>query len=327
MEFDKSLESQNGFRANSISAFRESVTFRPDFGIGLSRKEKVHLRRVVFRWLPLHFHNDLVAGSWYFVFGSIIFTLISIIPLIDEKLFPSSSGNLTSEEIIALSSLLVVSGIFFTLGSGAFVRALREEDKLKPPVFNCFHCSTDELLAAWLYFFAMVPYPLSAAVYIYNEPSSGEYWIAFIATSLAALAFYLFVLACYPRDSDDKDRKECSRCIPACVLCFCGENSMFLKHVENDWLLGCWIFYLGSLFLTLLFLLAFIHAIRHNDSFSGFWYFLYFFDMIAFTVGCAYFLAGSYSTNKTLTSSLSKGGHMSSNEQTTPLGLAMEGRL
>jgi hypothetical protein len=36
-----------------------------------------------------------------------------------------------------------------------------------------------------------------------------------------------------------------------CIVCLCGRKTRLARHVQNDWLLGCWIFFFGSLLLTI----------------------------------------------------------------------------
>jgi uncharacterized integral membrane protein len=71
------------------------------------------------RFLPIFSSNDLVAGSWYFVYGSILFTLISIVPLINinSSYWPARSfGDFTSAELIVMALLFILSGVLFTVG-------------------------------------------------------------------------------------------------------------------------------------------------------------------------------------------------------------------
>lgn len=290
------------------SAFRHSMKSQAN-SMSLSRKDLILARRVVFRWLPVHNSNDLVIGSWYFVYGSIIFTLISIVPLfnVNSPFWPKASfGSVSNAELIVLSLFFIFSGVFFAIGSLAFVRALRDyEDKVAPLFGNWKHLSTDELLGAWLYLLAMCPYPPYVAVYIYNTPSDPTLWIGLAAALFFVYAMYLFVKACYPtyRSSHSGATPDniatafgsssCA-CLPRTLVCICGSETSLVVHVQNDWLIGCWVFYFGSLLFTLALLLRSIQAIRLNQSALIVYYVVDTFDFLLFTVGCAYFCAGSY---------------------------------
>ena len=92
--------------------------------------------------------------------------------------------------------LLIISSIFFTIGSYVFVRAF--ESPPKPPLFTWRHFSTDELLAAWLYLFAMSPYIPYAMFYINVNRHRYVYWGAFFASIFFVVASAFFVYTCYP---------------------------------------------------------------------------------------------------------------------------------
>ena len=49
----------------------------------LRHKEYIILKRGTFKWMPVYFANDLVHGSWWYVWGSIFATVIPIVPLIE----------------------------------------------------------------------------------------------------------------------------------------------------------------------------------------------------------------------------------------------------
>jgi hypothetical protein len=115
--------------------------------------------------------------------------VIAVVPLIDlsSKVFHvSEETDLKAFDASATWVLLIISSIFFTVGSYVFVRAF--ESPPKPPLSNWKHFSTDELLAAWLYLFAMSPYIPYSMFYINVNRHRYVYWGAFFA-SLYVLSF------------------------------------------------------------------------------------------------------------------------------------------
>jgi len=138
--------------------------------------------------------------------------------------------------------LLIISGVFFTLGSLAFVRAT-EEPPLKPLLSDWTHFETDELLAAWLFLFGTVPYPAFMGLYVYVYRGVLVYWGCLAASLIFVAATYMFVLSCYPCD-EPRDQ-----IIPYLIQFFCTEECWLHKHLSNDWLAGTWIFFYGTLFM------------------------------------------------------------------------------
>jgi len=203
-----------------------------------TRRERISARRGAFRWLPIKFSNDLVHGSWWFVVGSIIATLIPIVPLINEYYpFWDTGGerSLPLLEDAATFGLLIASGFFFTLGSLAFVRAT-EEPMLKPLFSHIsVHMATDELLAAWLFLFATIPFVPFMAVYVFYNNTVLLYWGCLIVSIAFVIGTYFFVLACYPSDREERRHQ----IVPMLVSCLCNGDCCGLStHLSNDWLAG-----------------------------------------------------------------------------------------
>lgn len=225
-----------------------------------SRRDRILARRGAFQWLPVYFSNDLVHGSWWFVVGSIVATLIPIVPLVDI-LYPfwsKSDSSLPLLEDEATFILMICSGAFFTLGSLAFVRAF-EEPPLKP-LFSHDHLVTDELLAAWLFLLATIPFVPFMAVYVYYNSNVLLYWGSLVASIIFVLATYLFVLACYPTET------ERDQIIPGCAEAICGRRSWIHKHLCNDWLAALWVFYYGTLLMSLGSLTMLIYTLYYNPT-------------------------------------------------------------
>jgi hypothetical protein len=211
-----------------------------------NRRKRIFMRRGAFEWLPIYCSNDLVFGSWCFVVGSVIATLIPIVPLLDLFYgFWTQTGTLPILDDAATFVLLIISGVFFTLGSLAFVRAT-EEPPLKPLLHDWEHFETDELLAAWLFLLGTVPFPAFMGLYVYYYSDVLVYWGALIGSLVFVVATYVFVLACYPTDEPR------NQIVPYITRLFCREKDCWIhRHLSNDWLAGTWIFFYGTLIMCL----------------------------------------------------------------------------
>ena len=258
-----------------------------------NRRERILARRGAFKWLPVKFSNDLVHGSWWFVVGSVIATLIPAVPLVDlfYPFWETGSGSLPLLEDAAAFGLLIVSGFFFTLGSLAFVRAT--EEPAVRPLFGSWtiHLATDELLAAWLFLFGTIPFVPFMAVYVYYNPDVLVYWGSLVASVIFVIACYLFVLACYPTEEIRQ-----SVVIPQITKVLCGEKRWIQKHLANDWLAGTWIFFYGTLVVCIGAICLLILTMRTNSTnyLEIFDWASTTIDSIIFLIGSAYFCAGSY---------------------------------
>ncbi len=257
-----------------------------------NRKERILKRRGAFDWLPVAFSNDLVHGAWWFVLGSFIAMIIPIVPLVDlfEPFWPtSSSGSVPLLEDAYTFGLLIVSGLFFTLGSLAFVRAT--EDPPIRPLFNfSVHVATDELLAAWFFLLGTIPFVPFMAVYVYYNPSYILYWGCLIASVIFNIATYFFVLSCYPSEEREQSVIIANLFRSLC----CNEKSWIHRHISNDWLAGCWIFYYATLLLVIGSAVMLYIAVKDNNHLEVFDWVTSTIDAIIFLIGSAYFCAGSY---------------------------------
>jgi hypothetical protein len=213
-----------------------------------TRRRKIRARRGAFKSLPVYFSNDLVHGSWWFVLGSVLATIIPIVPLVDlfYPFWKSNPPKLPLLSDAATFGLLIASGFFFTVGSLAFVRAT-EEPPLKPLFANVsVHLETDELLAAWLFLIATLPYPIFIAVYLHFNWDVLIYWGCLFASILFVFATYFFVLTCYP-SSEHRDYQ----IAPQLSRYLFRENCWIHKHLSNDWLASTWIFFYATLLMAL----------------------------------------------------------------------------
>ena len=165
----------------------------------LDRRKKVVESRGAFKWLPVYCSNDLVHASWWFVWGSLFGTFLAVVPLCHEYLpFIDETGTtLPMLEFPSTWGLLIMSGIFFTLGSLAFVRAF-EYPPLDPVFKGTKHLATDELLGAWLYLLGTIPAVPYSVVFIAHDPKQAIYWSALFASIGFVICTSFFVVVCYP---------------------------------------------------------------------------------------------------------------------------------
>lgn len=191
---------------------------RPD-GTPMSREEVIIQRRGAFKWLPVLCSNDLVHGSWWFMWGSLLTALFAFYPIIRVQVTHERQNDdiLPATDFDITWALLIISGTFFTAGSLAFVRAFEEPPK-QPLFHNYKHLQSDELLGAWFFLFGTMPAVPYMLVFFLLDPSA-FYFFAMIACLVFVLSSYLFVVSCYPSD-------KVSTVYGHCV--YCGVSYLFL---------------------------------------------------------------------------------------------------
>jgi hypothetical protein len=175
--------------------------------------------------------------------------LIPAMPLISiylpehSRFWPTSDAFVIShEDHTAVYVLLIASGLLFTLGSLLLVRCFLEPEP--EPLFSCYLFVNDEVLASWIFFVATVITVPICVVYYHYFPYSLYYYGAIIVCAAASLVMLLFTYAVYPLSDGGKPK---SLVAPLLHRCCCGPTSKIYKHVENDWLLICWLFVYGSI--------------------------------------------------------------------------------
>ena len=252
-------------------------------------------RRGAFRSLPCWgAMNDLEIGSYFFFWGSIGCVCASLVPL----MFLMGGDIVTMKYMDAVNDtwqwfLLCVSGVFYSLGSYALVRAFREEPI--PPLFTCEVIGSDELLAMWMYMIGTVPFIFLGLLY-YSEHPGTLYFLATIGAIIMNIVCALFIHSTYesavPKDAFlscllcllGKDRKRCH-----------GVRSWLSKHFQNDWLAGCWILLVANVLLLFISLLFSVGAIATGSTSKEIFVWVSsFVNMLLFTLGSLYFVAGSY---------------------------------
>lgn len=237
-------------------------------------------RRGAFVWLPVFFSTDLEHASWWFVLGSIVFTFIPLVDILD--------GPKTTQKIV-LTFLYMISGVGYTIGSFLFVRAFREP--MPTPVCpTCTHCITDELFGAWIFLLGTLPYIPYFVLYIVESPTDIFWWLGLGGAVLVCIGLYGFVITCYPNASM-RDGARIASCLKACFGCHCG------RHFSNDWIASCWLLFICSVLFTLVVFAAVFKTARDGDYKSCLSYSLDCICSIMYTIGCMYFVSGSYPVN------------------------------
>lgn len=178
----------------------KGIILRRADGTPMTRQEVIIHRRGYFLWMPVLFSNDLVHGSWWFTFGSLLTALFAIYPLVHfhGDTYSQEDDTLPSADFEATWAILIICGTLFTAGSLAFVRAF-EEPPRQPLFHNYKHFQSDELLGAWLFLGGTVPSIPYMLIYFLLSPSA-FYFFGLCAAIAFSYGTYLFVASCYPND-------------------------------------------------------------------------------------------------------------------------------
>ncbi len=136
----------------------------------------------------------------WFTIGSFFTGLFAVYPLIQKYLgiYEQHDDVMPATDYDITWALLIVSGVFFTLGSFAFVHAFEEPPK-RAFFHNFKHAQTDELLGTWMYLFGVIPAVPYMLVFFSITPSA-FYFFGLIAAIVFVLGSALAVVACYPSD-------------------------------------------------------------------------------------------------------------------------------
>lgn len=280
-------------------------------------------KRAVFKWLPVLFENDLVHGSYWYYWGSLLAVFIPVIPLIAlyENWWPPATdaeGNelLPGTPHTTAYALMTYAGVWYVIGSYIFINIFRknyeERNHLHVNILSCQHVlfHNDELIAIWCFIIGTVPYIPVLVLYVYYNHSF-EFKLALAAVIFAVFGMLIFVLVVAPEREDTcivktlKLFDPCLRIIrgkypsdPKRVIvqifvpcfefcCFCME-----KEIATDVLIVCWVILVGCFFCMLAMFVLLIRSIYNNSSFGIYNYTICFVDMIFFFIGSLYFVAG-----------------------------------
>ena len=256
---------------------------------------RIRQSRGAFKWLPVKYENDLVHGSWWFVWGSLMSTVIPIIPLMDIHLHLFETPEGTVLNAFANSStwlFLIISGLFFTIGSWVFIRAFKHPPP--EPLFpDVYHLCTDELVGAWLFLAAMLPCIPYCIVFIAYSPHELTYLAALIASLFFIAGSAFFVYTCYPNNKDKYHSDIPAHHVLPVVERIFGKDSSLSKHCKTDWLVSCWLMYYS----TFLWLFgSYIELFNAENDRQVFVWITSFFNALLYLIGCAYYVSGSYAT-------------------------------
>jgi len=300
-------------RRRSYSQCRDATSMLGRAQTAKGRYLQILLARGAFEGLPIGKQNDMVTGSWWFVWGSLGSALIPIPCLIAiyHPVFTVPEGTaLKAFEEASTWIFLIISGLAFTAGSYAFVRAF--EHPARPALLGqYYHFQTDELLGAWLNLAAVIPAIPFALIYLKYNPARLTYWGAFFCSLLLVGGSAGFVYFAYPSEGRDsgapgaskiknkpkptpasvEGKNKVTRYVAPLFETLFGRDSWVIKHVANDWLATCWFFFWSSVFATVACWIALMAA--ENDRQLYVWI-TSLLDTALFTVGSAYFCAGSY---------------------------------
>jgi hypothetical protein len=267
-------------------------------------KARTLARRVVFKWLPVYCENDLVLGAWYFFWGSLLTVFIPIMPLISlyENWWPEAKADDGEESImpvrdhVAAYAMLAFAGVLYTIGSYIFIRVFKENPP--PPIFNFKHrlfCN-DELIASWLFLIGTLPFIPIMGLYVYYNPDNGGFMLAFLLCIFANLAFFIFIIVTAPASIDHHEHVHIISFISPIIrkmMCL-RENSIWHKHLANDWLLTCWLMVWGCGMAVFASILLLIYEGSEHSKRGIFDWATGAFDCLLFMIGSMYWTAGSY---------------------------------
>ena len=286
---------------------KRTVTFPPtltqDQEPVLTDREKTLRSRVVFKWLPIRCQNDLVHGSWWFVFASILAAIIPVFPLINvylikDQFWPINFANYLAASTQAIVyAILIGCGMMFTLGSLILVRVFsipKPAPIIGTSSFLYTLLPSDEVTASWFFFFGTAPTVAVTVLYSYYLPEYTlvVYQIAILFCVLATIAILTFTCAIYPKQqsSSSSDRQYLA---PIAHWMICHHRHL-IRHTENDWLILCWLFLIGSILCTLGCVAALIYECSIHNLRGIYDLATASVDTLLVVIGSVYFVAGSY---------------------------------
>lgn len=202
----KSFSNQkHSIMVSTQSVMRRAITHAMDTYMIQSRHDRILSRRGAFACLPVLFHNDLIHGSWWFVGGSFWMIILASVVLLNsfqDYLYGNTNDSILSRKNYEATWVLnLLAGIFFLLGSLAFVRAFHDTPPMKPLFHYYYHLQSDELLGSWLFVAASIPaLPYMVIYMIEATTNQAIYLCGLVVSTLIVIGSYLFVVSSYPTD-------------------------------------------------------------------------------------------------------------------------------
>ena len=169
--------------------------------------------------------------------------------------FSGDGSTLPESAFQAVWWLMLISSLFFTLGSFLFIRVCN--DPPLPPLcgFKCLDClSSDEIFAYWMFLFGIFPSIPYCMVFLIYSRQKIYFW-ALIATLVIIFLMLLFILfSSRSRPSENGSRNLFVRVMRA-IMC----NARFVEtHLATDFLFLMWVCFWGSFISLFVFVILFI---------------------------------------------------------------------
>ena len=199
--------------------------------------------------------NDLVFGSWWFIYGSVLSAIIPLIPLISLYVgwWPDPSTYLPRDIHVTAYVLLIICGVFFTVGSYAFLRAVHPKLK-EVPLFNSKlktqkemtfvrrQCMTDELFGMWNFFWGMATAIPIMCFYVWYTKDTGESYFkgALLLVIFFTLVTGVAVWITYPKETGGEGGHGQMQML-ATFLKKCFPCRFMRPHLQNDMLILSWL--------------------------------------------------------------------------------------
>jgi hypothetical protein len=208
---------------------------------------------------------------WWFVAGSVLATLMPMSPLATyEEMHPNSihNPNLDEEAHLITYILLIVCGIFYTVGSYALKRAV-DEPQQRPMFSGCGCCASlsDELFGSICFLLGTAMSVPIAINLIVLDSTAAQYYVALVFSLFACAVCIVFCYSCFPsRIGSGRDLVRpviVHYC--CCCCCFGGGGGVGSKHLANDLLISAWSFLVGCAAVALLSFGLFVRAIVIQD--------------------------------------------------------------
>lgn len=286
------------------SVMRRAVTMAMDRYDERSKHDRIVGKRGAFIYLPVFLSNDLIHGSWWFAWGSIMWVVTCAV-VIDNRdaHFLGDDDSILSHDIYEASwYMMLIAALFSSLGSLAFVRAFHEDPPL-PPLFTWYHLQSDELLASWLFVGMTMPFVPYFGLFLTAGDEGILYFCGLLFSILGTICCLIFVRACYPTDKAVQHK---DILLPLSRYFMpCSSQATREHYFINDWLGGSWIFFWGSLILAFGTFINMLVALSESSPLHIWTDTTFFLESLMFLVGSAYFVAGSYPDKSVFTKNMS----------------------